>query len=40
MLEIIDMNIRLDWRLESKDKFCLKFELIGKEGAPTPKPME
>ena len=33
MLEIIDKNIRLDWLLESKDKFCLMFGLLGKEGA-------
>ena len=40
MLEIIDKNVRLDWVLESKDKFCLEFGLLGKEGAPTPEPTE
>ena len=40
MLEIIDKNNRLDWVLESKDKFCLKFGLLRIKGAPTPKPRE
>ena len=33
MLEINDKNIRLDWLLESQDKFCLKFGFLGKESA-------
>ena len=30
---MLDKNIKLDWLLEFKDKFCLEFGLLGKEGA-------